>query len=379
MRARPRLHPEGMFHNSTGGPSGIPVVERETCWQRRDSLRIKGESRVRVLITGGTGMAGSHLADLLLSNGHEVAITARPRSRMANIAHLFGQVAIHIVDVRSAGAVDALIRQGEYDWIFHLAAQSSVPISWAMPDDTLQTNVVGTSNVLEAVRRWSPHTVVHVAGSSEEYGRVHSHEVPIREVQPFRPLSPYAVSKIAQEHLAFQYAASYGLCTCVTRAFNHEGPRRWETSAPVSFASQIADIEAGAFPPVIRVGNLDAVRDYLDVRDVVRAYVLVVQQRIVQPVNICCGHGWTIGEVLKLLLSLSKVQITVETDASRLRPSDVPILIGDGSLLRGLADWRPEIPFEQTLEVILRERRDVRRSRAASDHGSESNLPSASA
>ena len=237
-------------------------------------------ARMRVVVTGASGMAGSHLADHLLADGHQVHIVLRPRSRLANVQHLLARTEAHTLDLRSALAVEALVRDGQFDWIFHLAAMSSVPLSWRLPDETIASNVGGTLNLLEAVRQWSPHSVVHVACSSEQYGRVDACDLPIRESQPFRPLSPYAVSKIAQEYLGLQYAASYGLRVCVTRAFNHEGPRRWETSAPAGFAQQVAEIEAGLRPPVLRVGNLDAVRDYLDVRDVVRAYYHPENSRI---------------------------------------------------------------------------------------------------
>lgn len=331
---------------------------------------------MRALITGATGMAGSHLADLLLAEGHDVHVTVRPRSRMQNVLHLLNKVTVHSVDIRSASAVERIIRHGQFSWIFHLAAQSSVPVSWQMADETMQTNIGGTVNVLEAIRQWSPQTTVHLACSSEQYGKVHPDELPISEAQPFRPLSPYGVSKIAQEYLGLQYAASYGLSVAITRAFNHEGPRRWETSAPAGFASQIADIEVGRSAPTLFVGNLDAVRDYLDVRDVVRAYYQVVLVPVIRtPLNICSGRGWPLREVVRLLLEKSRAEIGVETDPDRLRPSDVPILIGDSSLLRRRTNWEPRISFAETLDALLEEHRA--RSRSCEPVGAVSLRPNA--
>jgi GDP-4-dehydro-6-deoxy-D-mannose reductase len=207
---------------------------------------------------------------------------------------------------------------------------------------------------------------IQIACSSEEYGLVHPDEVPIKETNPLRPLSPYAVSKVGQDFLGYQYFQSYGLKVIRTRGFNHTGPRRASVFVTSSFARQLATIEAGLAEPVLKVGNLDAVRDFTDVRDMVRAYWLAVTQgRPGEAYNIATGHGITIRDLLAKLIELVGVEVKVETDPARLRPSDVEILIGDSSKFRADTGWEPRIPFDQTLRDLLdywRER--VRNGRA---------------
>ncbi|MCK4231535.1 GDP-mannose 4,6-dehydratase, partial [candidate division WOR-3 bacterium] len=196
--------------------------------------------------------------------------------------------------------------------------------------------------------------LIHIAGSSEEYGLVHPDEVPIAETNPLRPLSPYGVSKVAQDLLAFQYFKSYGLKVIRTRAFNHTGPRRGEVFATSNFARQIVMIEKGKAEPLIRVGNLDAVRDFSDVRDIARAYTLALEKGEPGEVyNICSGKGLKIRQLLDMLLAQSKVDIEIKEDPARMRPSDVGFLIGDATRFRAKTGWKPEIPFEQTLADLL--------------------------
>jgi GDP-4-dehydro-6-deoxy-D-mannose reductase len=235
---------------------------------------------MRALITGITGFAGSHLADYLLAEQPEVEIFGirRWRSRMENLEHLGGKVVLHECDLRDAAAVHRTMAEVRPDVVFHLAAQSYVPASWTAPSETLTTNLIGQTNLFEAVRTLNLDPVLQIAGSSEEYGLVLPDEVPIRESNPLRPLSPYAVSKVAQDLLAYQYFKSYGLRTVRTRGFNHTGPRRGEVFVTSNFAKQIASIEAGLQAPVIRVGNLSAQRDFTDVRDIVRGYWLAVSK-----------------------------------------------------------------------------------------------------
>jgi len=193
-----------------------------------------------------------------------------------------------------------------------------------------------------------------VAGSSEEYGFVHPHELPMKETNPLRPLSPYAVSKVAQDLLAWQYFKSYGLRTVRTRGFNHTGPRRGEVFICSNFAYQIAEIEKGKRDSVIKVGNLEAKRDFSDVRDIVRGYWLCLEKgKEGEVYNIGQGKAYSMKEVLDLMLSLTKVKVKVEVDPQRLRPSDVPILISDSTKFRKLTGWKPEIPFEQSLQDLL--------------------------
>lgn len=311
---------------------------------------------MRALITGITGFAGSHLADYLLAEqaGVEIFGTYRWRSRMENIDHLDGKINLLECDLRDAASVHGVLAEVRPDYIFHLAAQSFVPASWRAPSDTLTTNLIGQTNLFEAVRMLELDPVIQIAGSSEEYGLVLPDEVPIKETNPLRPLSPYAVSKVGQDLLAYQYFRSYGLKTIRTRGFNHTGPRRGEVFVTSNFAKQIASIEAGLREPVIRVGNLDAQRDFTDVRDMVRAYWLAVTKATPGEVyNLASGKAVTIRELLDQLLALSETKVEIQVDPERLRPSDVEILLGDFSKFKADTGWEPSIPLEQTLRDTL--------------------------
>lgn len=311
---------------------------------------------MKVLITGITGFAGSHLAEFLLAEqpGVEVFGTYRWRSRRDNIAAVESRIEMMEADMRDYSSMRRLLDAVRPDAIFHLAAQSFVPSSWSAPTETLDTNIIGQTNLFEAIRHLELDPVVQIACSSEEYGLVLEDEVPIRETNPLRPLSPYAVSKVGQDMLAYQYWASYGLRAIRTRGFNHTGPRRGEVFVASNFARQIAMIEAGRQEPSIRVGNLEAVRDFTDVRDMVRAYWLAVQHAEPGEVyNIASGTGITIQELLDRLLAMSKVEVKVEVDPKRLRPSDVEVLLGDATKFRQATGWEPRIPFDQTLADLL--------------------------
>ncbi len=308
---------------------------------------------VRVFITGITGFVGSHLAEYLLSQGHEVWGSIRRRSPRENIAHLEGRLQLVEMDLRDGISVRRALREAEPEWIFHLAAQSFVPTSWRAPQETFEVNVLGQIHLLEAVRELGLSCRIQIAGSSEEYGLVHEDELPIRETNPLRPLSPYGVSKVAQDLLGWQYHRSYGLHIVRTRAFNHEGPRRGEAFVTSNFARQVAEMQLGRREPVLRVGNLEAIRDYTDVRDVVRAYVLALERGEPGEVyNICSGRGYRIAEIPEILREISGVDFRIEQDPARLRPSDVPILIGDSSKFRRQTGWEPEIPFRKTMEDL---------------------------
>jgi len=311
---------------------------------------------MKVLITGITGMAGSHLADFLLDNEPKAQLfgTKRWRSQTRNINHLVGKVSLVDCDLTDASACMDLIGKISPDYIFHLAAQSFVPDSWKNPHATLTDNITMQLNLFEAIRMHKLEPIIQVALSSEEYGKVYPHEIPITENNPLRPLSPYAVSKVAQDMLAYQYHQSHGMKVIRTRTFNHEGPRRGEVFVTSNFAKQVAQIELGLIPPVVKVGNLSAKRDWSDVRDIVRAYWLAVQ-RCTPGEDYVIGSGTarTIQSMLDYLLSLSKKQIKVEVDPDRLRPSDVEILQGDSTKFRNATGWAPEITFEKTMEDLL--------------------------
>jgi GDP-4-dehydro-6-deoxy-D-mannose reductase len=218
----------------------------------------------------------------------------------------------------------------------------------------MELNVIGQIHLFEAIRDAGLDPLVHVAGSSEEYGLVYPDEVPMKETNPLRPLSPYAVSKVAQELLAWQYHRSYGLRAVVTRGFNHTGPRRGENFVTSTFALQIAQIERGIRPPVIEVGDLESKRDWTDVRDTVRGYWLALDKGLTGEVyNIGSGHSRTAGEMLGILLELANRKVEIRVDPSRLRPSDVKILWADYSKFANQTGWHPEIPFETTLNDLL--------------------------
>ena len=312
-------------------------------------------SMVKALITGITGFVGSHLAEYLLEKDVEVYGIQRWRSRTENIDHLKGKIKTLEADVRDAHSVEKFVHDVRPDYIFHLAAQSFVPMSWKAPGETIETNVLSTVHILESVRKNKLDTVVHIAGSSEEYGMVKENEVPINESNRLRPMSPYAVSKVAQDMLSYQYNKSYGIKTVLTRAFNHTGPRRGDVFVTSNFSKQIAEIEAGKRDPVMKVGNLEAIRDFTDVRDVVRAYwQAVTRAEHGKTYNICSGKGVKIKDMLDMLLGMSTTKdIEVRQDPERMRPSDVPVLIGDCSRFTEKTGWKPEIPFEQTMKDLL--------------------------
>jgi len=310
---------------------------------------------LKYLITGITGFAGSHLAEYLLTrNDGEVHGTARWRSRTENIDHLDGKIRLHQCDMRDATAMLELTRNLRPDRVYHLAAQSFVPMSWVAPAETLTTNIIGQSNLFEAARLSDCNCRIQLAGSSEEYGRVLPEEAPIKESNPLRPLSPYGVSKVAQDLMGYQYHQSYGMHIVRTRGFNHTGPRRGQVFVTSNFAHQIAEIEKGKRPPVIYVGNLEAVRDFTDVRDTVVGYYLALEKGTPGDVyNVATGKGWRIREMLDVLLSFAKVKVKTEQDPKRMRPSDVELLLGDATKLKKDTGWEPKYKFEQTMKDLL--------------------------
>jgi GDP-4-dehydro-6-deoxy-D-mannose reductase len=310
---------------------------------------------VRILVTGITGFVGSHFAEYALERGADVYGSYRWRSKTENIDHLGNRIRLVECDLRDVSSVQHLLDASRPDAIIHLAAQSFVGSSWQAPAETLLTNTVSQVNLLEAIRQRPQRPRFLVVGSSEEYGAVYEGELPITEDNPLRPLSPYAVSKVTQDLLGYQYFKSYGLPIVRTRAFNHEGPRRGDVFVTSNFARQIAEIEAGLREPLIQVGTLKTRRDYTDVRDIVRGYWLLLERGEPGEVfNLCSGKAWEIGEVLEFLLGETRVRpIAVREDPARLRPSDVPMLLGDASRIRRAVGWQPELPFEQTLRDVL--------------------------
>lgn len=310
---------------------------------------------MKVLITGVTGFTGSHLAEFLLGKGNiEVHGIERWRSKTENIEHIRDKIILHECDIRDASSVRNVMEEIKPDRIFHLAAQSFVPASWSSPAETLSTNIIGQLNIFESCLQIGINPRIQLACSSEEYGLVYENETPITEDNPLRPLSPYGVSKVGQDLLGYQYFMSYKLHIIRTRAFNHSGPRRGEVFVCSNFAKQVAEIEKGKREPVISVGNLEAKRDFTDVRDTVKGYWLALEKGEAGDVyNICAQKAYSIRELLNMLLAQTKLEIKIKQDPARMRPSDVPILLGDCSKFMKKTGWRPTIPFEKTLEDLL--------------------------
>jgi GDP-4-dehydro-6-deoxy-D-mannose reductase len=310
---------------------------------------------MRLLISGITGFVGSHMTEFALARGAEIFGSMRWRSKTENIDHLRARITLVECDLRDLSSVRNLLEIAEPTHVVHLAAQSFVAASWKAPAETLTTNIISQVNLFEAMRGLKISPRFLAVGSSEEYGLVHPDELPIKETNPLRPLSPYAVSKVTQDLLGYQYFKSYGLPIIRTRAFNHEGPRRGDVFVTSNFARQIAEIEAGNREPVIFVGDLKPKRDYSDVRDIVRGYWALLERGEPGEVyNICSGKSWPIQHVLDFLLAQSRVKgIAVKIDPARLRPSDVMELEGDPGKIERAVGWKVEIPFERTLTDLL--------------------------
>jgi len=316
---------------------------------------------MRILITGITGFAGSHLAKYILKEfpkEHVIYGTKRHRSKMDNITPGLIKLVkwVHDVDYTDAGAVDTLIQQALPDRVFHLSAESFVPTSWVSPAHVINNNVQSQVNLFNSVLKYVPESKIQIACSSEEYGLVHPDECPIKETNPLRPLSPYAISKVAQDFMGYQYFKTHKLHVVRTRAFNHTGPGRGHVFVCSTFAKQIAEIEAGMQKPVLHVGNLDAVRDFTDVRDMVRAYWYSLDTNAVwggEVYNIGTGVGHTMENVVNILLDMCKIDVKKRLDTSRLRPSDVERLICDSAKFRLATGWLPKYELKETLRDLL--------------------------
>ncbi len=320
----------------------------------------------KVFITGIGGFVGSHLADYILANFPNVQVLGLVRwwEPKENIKHILNKIKLYYGDLLDLPSLETILSEQKPDVIFHLAAQSYVDFSFSAPINTLETNIVGTANLLEAVRKLKVASgydpVVQIASSSEVYGQVKENEIPIKEENPFRPASPYAVSKVGEDMLAFQYWLSWKIKTIRTRMFSHTGPRRGEVFVESNFAKQIAAIEAGLQKPVVKVGNLDSVRTFLDIKDAIRAYWLLIEKCSPGEVyNVGGVETMTVGEMLNKLLKLSTVRdVAVEVDPARLRPSDVTLQIPCIDKFTRETGWKPEIKFEKTLEDLLNYWRD---------------------
>jgi GDP-4-dehydro-6-deoxy-D-mannose reductase len=311
------------------------------------------EGGLKALITGISGFVGSHLAEYMLeSSDWEVAGTVF--GPYGNITDLCSRLELYPAELSRLDVMTFILEQARPDVIFHLAAQPLVSASRRDPWGTLETNIRMQLNVLEGVARVRPECQVLVVGSSEEYGLVSPEDLPLDEDTPLRPLSAYALSKVTQDLMGLQYNLTHKLHVIRVRPFNHIGPRQRPGFVAPDLASQIAAAELGLQPAILRVGNLEARRDFSDVRDVVRAYVMLITHGESGNVyNIGAGESHSIQELLDRLLAMSRVSIKVVQDPQRMRPSDVPEVVCDASRIREHTGWQPEIPFEQSLQDIL--------------------------
>jgi len=308
---------------------------------------------VRALITGVAGFAGSHLADYLVDHTSWEIWGVVRRSRW-RISHLQGKIHTVACDLSDPVATQQLIADVRPAVVFHLAAQANVGASWYNPWSTYEANLKAQLSLLEAIVNAKVEAQVLVVGSNEAYGR--PVYLPIDENHPFRPVTPYGVSKATQDLMAQQYYLARNIPVIRVRPFNHIGPRQSLGFVCPDFASQVARIEVGLQEPVIRVGNLSARRDFTDVRDVAVAYWLALTQGTPGDVyNVGRGEAHAIQEILDILLQASRVPIRVEQDPKRMRPSDVPEVVCDASKLRAQTGWKPSIPFRQSVLDTLEE------------------------
>lgn len=317
----------------------------------------------KALITGMTGMVGSHLADYLLENTDwEIHGLQRWRSPLDNILHLMDKinkkerVFVHYGDLNDQGSLIKVLEDVKPDYIFHLAAQSYPLTSFTAPIDTLNTNILGTARLLESVHLLNLKPIIHVCASSEVFGRVPKEKLPINEECTFHPASPYAISKVGTDLIGRYYAEAYDMTVMTTRMFTHTGPRRGDVFAESTFAKQIALIEAGINPPIVKTGNLDSLRTWADVRDAVRAYYMLVTINPEKGAYYNIGGSYTcsVRDMLNKLLSLSTIKdIKIEIDSVRLRPIDADLQVPNTSKFKEHTGWEPEISFDKTMEDLL--------------------------
>jgi len=308
----------------------------------------------RILVTGATGFVGRHLLALLGSTT-DLDVVGTSRQTLAGES-LSGASAWYIGDLTDRAFTEKIVREVRPDLVAHLAAQSAVTDSWKDPQTTLVNNLVAQLNVLESLVAHAPRARVLVTGSSQEYGLVQLHELPLTEEAALRPDSPYALSKVIQDFLGLQYFLGRQLGVIRVRAFNLIGPGQGERFAIPSFARQIAEAELGLGPRLIRVGNLEARRDFTDVRDAVQAYFRLLEMgKVGEVYNVGGGSNRSMREVLDTLVSLAHVPLEVQVDPSRFRPSDVPVVVSDVHKIQQALDWTPTTGLEQSLSDILDE------------------------
>lgn len=309
----------------------------------------------KVLITGISGFAGSHLAEYLVNNrDYSVFGTYLSEQSLKNLEKIKNKINIKRVDLTDEKKVMVLIENIRPDFIFHLAALALTKDSLSKPKETIFNNITAQINVLEAVKDSGLSSRILIVSSADVYGKVSKEKQPINEDAPFAPANPYAVSKIAQDFLGLQYFITYSMKIIRARPFNHIGPRQATGFVVSDFAKKIARIERKIIPPVLTVGNISAKRDFTDVRDMVRAYALLVVKGTAGDVyNIGAGISYRIEYILKTLASFSKVKINIKKDSSLFRQDDIPDRVCDKSKLNSQIGWKPEIPIEKTLKDTL--------------------------
>ena len=319
---------------------------------------------MNALITGITGMVGSHLVDYLIENTEwNIYGFIRWNDRLDNLEHHFDRInkkdRIFLIngDLNDLPSVISAVEQSEADYVFHLAAQSYPKTSFRAPLETLQTNIIGTANLLESIGNYgNDNIVVHVCASSEIFGKVPKEKLPIDEECSVHPASPYAISKVGTDLLGRYYAEAFDIKIMTTRMFTHTGPRRGDVFSESTFAKQIAMIEGGLQEPTIYVGNLDSLRTYADVRDAVEAYFLLVTENPIggEYYNIGGEYTCKIGDMLNYLISQSTVKnIKVEVDEDRLRPIDADLQVPNTEKFRNHTGWKPKYTFEETMNDLL--------------------------
>lgn len=309
----------------------------------------KGYAMKRALIIGAAGFVGGYLIRQLREDGYQVTATKMPHETIPGDGF-----DVRDLDILDRQAIETLLNDLRPDCIFHLAAQSSVYLSWKNPGLTIDVNIKGSVNVMDAVRFLDYKPRVLLIGSGEEYGHIASGETPIAETNAVRPGNIYAATKVCQNLIGRIYVDAYGMEMMSVRAFNHIGPNQAPMFVVADFCKQVAEIEQGLHEPVIHVGNLSAKRDFTDVRDVVRAYSMLMEKGVPgETYNVGSGHAVEIKEILERILALSKTGITVEVDPQKFRPVDVPIIEADTRKLRECTGWERRISLEQTLQETL--------------------------
>lgn len=307
---------------------------------------------MRALITGITGFAGGHLAQILVEQGDEVfGVDIRPAQ---GLPHLSPHIKTVTADLSDPPIAARLLSDIQPEAIYHLAGQPFVPTSWQDPWGTFESNTRPQLNILQAMVQQKSRARLLIVASNQVYGKVAPHQLPVNENTPFSPDNPYGVSKVVQDMLGLQYYLSHNIDVLRVRAFNHIGPRQSPAFVSSSFAKQVAEIEAGLADPVMGVGNLEAQRDFTDVADMMRAYALLVQHGDAgEAYNIGSGRAYAIRYLLDVLVGYSNVTITIEQDPDRMRPSDIPLMVADNSKFRAKTGWTPTYTFEQSLRRVL--------------------------